>query len=189
MKSVMSLIACSAVLLGSAGALWAEPIPASEVAGWLDWNLAELVGSAIGPEGGQIFPLWPEDCEKARLEGILLRARAELDIGVVVPAILEVYLDPMDLKLRTVAFEPERQVSLEEIEEYFGTRAERRLCRPAEVEIPLDAPLVPAKEKGVGVLEEAVFPQVRMVAEMFREEGSVTRLRWVGREKSLEGCP
>lgn len=189
MKCAMSRVAFLVVLLASAEPLHARPIPASEVVEWLDWNLVELVGTVIGPEGAQIFPLWSSDCEKIRLQGLLLRASAELDIGVVVPAVLEVYLNPMDLKPRSVAFVPEVPVSLGSIEEYFDTPGDRRLCRPAEVEIPLDAPLVPAEEKGRGVVEEVIFPEIRMIAEMFKEEGAVTRLRWVGREKSLDGCP
>lgn len=188
-KPAVALAALLVALLGLPTPLFAKPIPAREVVEWLDWDLIQIISTTIGPEGAQIFPLWSSDSDKIRVEGVLLRASAELDIGVVVSAVLEVYLDPMDMRPRAVAFEPQAPVSLEDIEGYFGASPDRRLCRPAEVEIPLDAPLVPADKEGEGVVEEAVFPQIRMIAEMFQEEDVVTRLRWVSREKSLEGCP
>lgn len=169
--------------------LTARSIPASEVTDWLDWDLTRILAMSAGPDGAEIFPLWDWEDGEVDLGGILLKVDVEVDLGFTFPALLEVYLNPDDLAVRSVSFEPEKSLSLETIEEYFGTSPEIRLCRFAEVEIPLDSYLVPTDEDGEGVVTLAVFPSLRLIAEMGEEDGSVTRLRWVGRGPTIEGCP
>ena len=166
----------------------AEAFQAKEIAAWLDRDLAEIVELSIGPEGAKIFPVWTRESGEPQFAAILLLADSDLDIGTVAPAQLQIYFDPSTLKPYAVAFELEEALRLEQVTTYFAMSPDLRSCRPAASDVAVDAPLVRVDE-GQGTVAFAVFPEIRLVAEMLNGKGYVTRLRWVTGAADLSGCP
>lgn len=170
--------------------LLAKPctLKANEVQDWLGWNIAQLTELTIGPEGGRIFPLWNRESGAPVFEGVLVLVPVMVDIGVEVTAELRMYFEATSLKPRTLVFELVQPLELGQAAAYFKVPFQLRSCRAAEDPDAVETMLEPASE-GEGTLNLAVFPELRLVAELFGSEDSISALRWVAPPQSLDGCP
>jgi hypothetical protein len=192
-KNRMTAPVVFCLVMFAAFALLAEEqrfVDVRKVGAWLGRPFDEIAGQVLGPQGGRIFPLWTSE-RPVSLTGFLVSSTVTVDVGCSRMRDVEISIDRDSFHVRAVVIRIEPPLNLTQLEEVIGARADLRVCvwesSDSEDMEGDHGSLVPAK--GGGKANLAVFAEQRLVAEMFTSEGDVEALRWVGTNKSLDGCP
>jgi len=154
---------------------------------WIEGSFGSTIGEVLGPEGARVFSVWGDDEGSPGPEAILVVAPICVDLGTPSAQEIRLYVDADTDMVEAIVVLLDPPMRLSQIEALLGEVGDRRLCEPGSESDVLDSPLVPVEREGSYNI--AVFPESRMVAEMFQQRDMVNALRWVGDQKSLDGCP